>query len=221
MRRFLQNGLYWGRVISIGIILGIGIQFAEAWTNPTSPAPGGNLPGPINTGVFNQVKNAGLGLTGNLVVGGNTKLGNAAATCNATIAGTIRYNTTLKCVELCDGTAWTCVGGSPIPVSVDGACGSTANSCTRGSFQAVGTHYNCAEPYGCDWGACAGSVACDTDAVGYRNNTSSSMCSGYSVCWGDGSYDTGTRCRCKQYTRWNCLGANGGLNASCSVGVQW
>lgn len=62
----MRGSLYWGKIISLGIILGVGIQFAEAWTNPITSAPGGNVPGPINTGIVNQVKNASLGLVGNL-----------------------------------------------------------------------------------------------------------------------------------------------------------
>ncbi|MBP5993500.1 MAG: shufflon system plasmid conjugative transfer pilus tip adhesin PilV [Candidatus Moranbacteria bacterium] len=66
MHQLLRGSLYWGKVISLGVILGVGIQFAEAWTNPTASAPGGNIAGPLNTGVINQVKNASLGLVGNL-----------------------------------------------------------------------------------------------------------------------------------------------------------
>ena len=70
MHTGIQSSLYWGKVISLGVILGISIQFAAAWTNPTVSAPGGNVAGPVNTGTISQVKSAGLGLTGNLVVGG-------------------------------------------------------------------------------------------------------------------------------------------------------
>lgn len=70
MHTGIQSSLYWGKVISLGVILGISIQFAAAWTNPTVSAPGGNAAGPVNTGTISQVKSAGLGLTGNLVVGG-------------------------------------------------------------------------------------------------------------------------------------------------------
>ena len=69
MRKLVHSSLYWGKVVVLGIIVGVGIQFAEAWTNPSVSAPGGNVAGPINTGVFNQVKNASLGLIGNLASG--------------------------------------------------------------------------------------------------------------------------------------------------------
>ena len=60
---------YWLKVVTLGVVLGFGIQFAQAWTNPSAPAPTGNVAGPVNTGIVDQVKNAGLGLVGNLVVG--------------------------------------------------------------------------------------------------------------------------------------------------------
>lgn len=69
MHQLLRSSLYWGKVITLGIILGVGIQFAEAWTNPTASAPGGNVAGPLNTGIIDQIKSASLGLTGNLVIG--------------------------------------------------------------------------------------------------------------------------------------------------------
>ena len=68
-QRYTAQIGYWLKVVALGVVLGFGIQFAQAWTNPSAPAPTGNLAGPINTGIIDQVKNAGLGLVGNLVVG--------------------------------------------------------------------------------------------------------------------------------------------------------
>lgn len=88
------QGTYWLKVISLGIILGIGIQFAQAWTNPGATPPGGNVAGPITTGAGNQVKSAGLGLTGNLVVG-------LKAFSASTVAGDV--GTTLVTKDYVDG----------------------------------------------------------------------------------------------------------------------
>ncbi|MDD5084094.1 MAG: hypothetical protein PHT88_04190 [Candidatus Moranbacteria bacterium] len=60
----LKGVMYWARVVTLGIIFGLGLQFASAWTNPTAPAPGGNIGGPINTSAFAQYKSGALGIGG-------------------------------------------------------------------------------------------------------------------------------------------------------------
>ncbi|MDQ5961256.1 MAG: hypothetical protein QG581_177 [Patescibacteria group bacterium] len=56
---FAQKSVYWLKVVSLGLILGIGIQFAQAWTNPGATPPGGNVSGPLTTGAGNQTKSSG------------------------------------------------------------------------------------------------------------------------------------------------------------------
>ncbi|MCM8763015.1 MAG: hypothetical protein NC829_01370 [Candidatus Omnitrophica bacterium] len=58
-----QKITYWLKVVSLGLILGLGLQFAQGWTAPTDVPPGGNVAGPITTG-GNQIK------TGTLTTGG-------------------------------------------------------------------------------------------------------------------------------------------------------
>ena len=53
------QSVYWLKVISLGLILGLGIQFAQAWTNPGATPPGGNVSGPLTTGVGSQTKAGG------------------------------------------------------------------------------------------------------------------------------------------------------------------
>ncbi len=57
-----EKSVYWMKVISLGLILGISIQFAKAWTNPTSTPPGGNVSGPITTSGVGQYKTGKLGV---------------------------------------------------------------------------------------------------------------------------------------------------------------
>ena len=59
-----QRATYWLGVAAVGLVVGLGIQFATAWTEPTVAPPGGNVGAPINTGNILQSK------TGSLVIGG-------------------------------------------------------------------------------------------------------------------------------------------------------
>ncbi len=55
-----QKSVYWLKVISLGLILGLGIQFAKAWTGPSAAPPGGNVSGPITTSDQGQQKAGSL-----------------------------------------------------------------------------------------------------------------------------------------------------------------
>ena len=46
----------WFKVITLGLVLGLGLQFVQAWTAPTATPPGGNVTGPITTSATNQTK---------------------------------------------------------------------------------------------------------------------------------------------------------------------
>ena len=112
----MHQGLYWSKVIALGVILGVGIQFAEAWTNPTVSAPGGNVAGPLNVGSGTQTKAGSLGIQGNLVVGGGVKVGTVSPACDASKGGTMRYNATNRCVEFCDEIDWKCSNQAAAPL---------------------------------------------------------------------------------------------------------
>jgi hypothetical protein len=51
---------YWLKIAVLGIILGFGLQFVRAWTEPTSSPPNGNVGAPINTGSQGQTKTGGF-----------------------------------------------------------------------------------------------------------------------------------------------------------------
>jgi hypothetical protein len=59
MKTNLKKISYWASVSAIGIVIGISLQFAKAWTEPTATAPGGNIGAPITTGAT-QEKSGGL-----------------------------------------------------------------------------------------------------------------------------------------------------------------
>jgi hypothetical protein len=57
-----KQSVYWLKVISLGLILGIGIQFAQAWTNPLVAPPSGNVSGPLTTSNAGQIKEGNLAI---------------------------------------------------------------------------------------------------------------------------------------------------------------
>ena len=52
--------VYWGRVIVLGVVLGVSIQVVYAWTGPTSAPPNGNVSGPLTVGAGTQTKTGKL-----------------------------------------------------------------------------------------------------------------------------------------------------------------
>lgn len=52
----VNKTVYWGRIIVLGIILGVSIQVVYAWTGPASAPPGGNVSGPLTVGAGVQTK---------------------------------------------------------------------------------------------------------------------------------------------------------------------
>jgi hypothetical protein len=69
-----KNIIHWLSVIVIGIVLGLGLQFVRAWTEPTVDPPGGNLGAPINTSAMVQTKAGGFTAIGGLTSGSDIKL---------------------------------------------------------------------------------------------------------------------------------------------------
>jgi hypothetical protein len=67
-----QQATYWLGVIAVGLTVGLGIQFAQAWTNPGQAPEQGDIPGPITTG-GDQTKDGSLRLSQNK----NLSVGNA------------------------------------------------------------------------------------------------------------------------------------------------
>lgn len=123
--------------ITIVFILVMGISVVKGWTEPTAPAPGGNLAAPINVGSIGQIKQGNLilnsdgslltGLTVNRDLevingaihstgdvctdtGGGKCLGATVdeATCNEANRGAVRYR--LDELQYCNGVIWKDVG---------------------------------------------------------------------------------------------------------------
>ena len=64
MKTRFQKIAYWTSVSVVGVILGVSLQFARAWSEPAVAPPGGNVGAPISTGPQDQVKQGRFGTNG-------------------------------------------------------------------------------------------------------------------------------------------------------------
>lgn len=80
---FHRQANYWLGVMIIGLVVGLGVQFAQAWVNPPQSPPNGNVAGPVTTGAGAQYKSGTLGVNINQApsqafeVGGNALVNGA------------------------------------------------------------------------------------------------------------------------------------------------
>lgn len=162
----LNEFFYWMRVGVVGIVLGVSLQFVRAWTEPTLPAPSGNISGPINVSTIGQSKAGGLilntggAINGLIVSNGNVGIGTAGpaakldvaggikigtdVACNSSKEGTMRYNSAIKKLEFCDGANWIAIiSGSPFSdcvVETSGTGGEMlTHTCTNGRSAVSGS----------------------------------------------------------------------------------
>jgi hypothetical protein len=128
----------------LAITLVLGSAYVSAWTAPVSDPPGGSVALPVNTGANTQNKAGDLGVwnltsnnvltNGSFVIGdtnnlGRIKLGGygnvtyagktvkdygTGTTCISSEAGQMRYNSSTKAVEYCDGVSWKSTEGSAV-----------------------------------------------------------------------------------------------------------
>ena len=98
------------KTILLALLLAAGISYVYAWTGPTQAPPEGNVAAPINVGVIDQIKDAGLGVNvlavfGQGSFGGEVIIGSTGASCDADLEGAIRYDSGSQCLQLCS-TTW-------------------------------------------------------------------------------------------------------------------
>ncbi|MDI6777877.1 MAG: hypothetical protein QMD77_01690 [Patescibacteria group bacterium] len=58
-KKVYHRFVFWVGVAVIGGVVGLAIQFARAWVEPSATAPSGNIAAPINTGATTQTKTGG------------------------------------------------------------------------------------------------------------------------------------------------------------------
>ena len=131
----------------------------SAWTGPTATAPGGNVPAPINVGTTNQVKDAGLSLNALAIFGsqyiqdklgvgvtspvvsfetpGTIKIGSGGEVCQAVTEGAIRYNSSAKTIQYCNGSAWQTLQGQSSSGSVQYSASGTFTFSVPASYETL------------------------------------------------------------------------------------
>ena len=97
------------------LIIGLGVDFALAWTGPSSAPPTGNVSAPVNVGSTNQVKSGGLGVA-NFVADSVT----VGATANASAVTSPKYCIGTSCI-----TMWWSSSSNTDPICLGGSCAST------------------------------------------------------------------------------------------------
>jgi hypothetical protein len=130
---------YWLKVVSLGLVLGLGLQFAQAWVAPTVAPPGGNVAGPLTVGNGAQYKTGKLGVNSSIapisafeVGGGGDVLVGGKAYSASTVASDL--GTTLATKDYVDSK----VGGGG---GITGSCGINASG---SSTQGCWGDWNCA-----------------------------------------------------------------------------
>jgi hypothetical protein len=83
---------YWLEVAALGIVLGLILQGARAWTEPGSTPPTVNVGAPLNTSNVGQIKEGnlvlgGLGVTGISLLSGDVGIGTTAPQAKLDVSG--------------------------------------------------------------------------------------------------------------------------------------
>ncbi len=139
-----------GFVLGVALVVGIGLQVAQAaWTAPTEAPTGGNVKAPITTSIDLQVKDGSLGIGGNLLLSSILEFNPvSASTYDVHIRGVdgaitrkaLTGNKTSDILYLNEGagyTGGTTVGGSKLTASKICLPNSTESNC-RTSWGDVG-----------------------------------------------------------------------------------
>ncbi len=103
----MKNTALRNALVTLGSFIFV-VTVVGAWTAPGGVPPDNNVSAPITIGA-DQIKSGALQVAALKSLGG-IQTGNTTASCNATLAGSIRWTGTA--FEGCNGSAWVAFGGS-------------------------------------------------------------------------------------------------------------
>jgi len=122
---FPQKATYWLGVVTIGLLVGLSLQFVRAWTEPTLAPPNGNVGAPINTS-WNPQSKAGnlavnaLGISGS---GAALQIPNGSVGIGTATPNSVKQNI----IDVKDAWIRDANGGAGAWASAAGGGGSTIN----------------------------------------------------------------------------------------------
>lgn len=91
---------------------------------------------------------------GDIITNGYIQAGGSSTPCSGAIAGAIRFNTTNKNFEGCNGTSWQPIGGGSVGrLYWDGNWAGDHYWCDNG-YHVVGIHYDCGCSNNATWFEC-------------------------------------------------------------------
>jgi hypothetical protein len=139
---------YWTSVVIIGIIFGLALQFAKAWTEPNQPAPNGNVGAPINTSANLQNKVGSLSISGvfldvlnNLFVHGKIGIGKTNPVTALDVVGSIQQSDVKNSNLAADanGKIVAATGGGGGSMQQSNGCKWSEGGCVVGNYNNPGT----------------------------------------------------------------------------------
>ncbi len=159
--------------IAIGTIFFIGLLYVSAWTGaPTGTPPANNVDAPVNVSINSQYKDGALGVGGlirgyaDAIFDGGVKIGTTTDVCSSALGGTLRYNSSARCVEFCDESSWKCTNQTATPPT----CTSFTYSSWSPSVCVNGTQTRTVTtslPSGCVGGTSSTSQSCTVPDFSY------------------------------------------------------
>jgi len=108
----MKNILQPLKTIILALLLAFSVSYVfAAWSGPTATPPDGNTDAPVNVGIVDQIKDAGLGVNALSVFGrglfsGEVQIGSTGLICEEDVWGTIKYDDTSNCLQLCTDPDW-------------------------------------------------------------------------------------------------------------------
>ena len=100
------------KTIILALLLAFSVSYVfAAWSGPTATPPDGNTDAPVNVGIVDQIKDAGLGVNvlsvfGRGLFSGEMQIDSTGLVCEPSVYGTIKYDEDSNCLQFCTDPDW-------------------------------------------------------------------------------------------------------------------